>query len=134
MTVVCITEGIGRLRAVSAADVHGELDLWRGLKDMTASDDFLAKGGTELAPLSTTNSLRVAVQYASSDQPMLIKLRTDTFMARGASIAWLSAFPAESETLYPPLTFLKPTGKVEDVQAGKRVFTVIEVKPHFPSA
>jgi hypothetical protein len=135
-TVLFISEGISRLRAVGAAEegANVELDLWRGLKDMAASEAFLANGGTELAPMSTTKSLRVAVQYAASDHPMLIKLRTDTFMVRGASIGWLSAFPAESETLYPPLTYLKPTGRAEDVEAGSRLFTVIEVKPHFGSA
>jgi hypothetical protein len=98
------------------------------------SGSFRADGGTELAPMSTTTELRVAVGYARSAQPVLIKLRTDSFMARGADISFLSAFPGERETLFPPLTYMRPTGKLEQVQVGKRSFTVVEVKPHFGSA
>ena len=39
---------------------------------------------------------------------------SDSSMGRGASIQFLSAFPNESEVLFPPLTYLKSTGK----QAG----------------
>ena len=36
-------------------------------------------------------------------------------MHRGAPLQWLSAFPAEAELLFPPLTFLKPTGRTQEV-------------------
>ena len=39
-------------------------------------------------------------------------------MERGAPLQWLSAFPGESEFLYPPLTYLKPTGVEETAQAA----------------
>ena len=29
----------------------------------------------------------------------------------GADVQWLSAFPGEAEILYPPLTYLQPTGR-----------------------
>ena len=79
-------------------------------------------------------------------------------MHRGAPLQWLSAFPAEAELLFPPLTFLKPTGRTQEVvlkakpkgaQSGWRSrwtskpadqqklrnvkFTVIEVEPTMPS-
>ena len=52
-------------------------------------------------------------------------------MQRGASIQFLSAFPAEEEVLYPPLTFLKPTGKTLTMTFGAREFTVVEVVQQF---
>tara|TARA_B110001452_G_scaffold188767_1_gene159065 strand:+ start:358 stop:579 length:222 start_codon:yes stop_codon:yes gene_type:complete len=33
----------------------------------------------------------------------------------GADIQWLSAFPEEAEVLYPPLTYLQPTGWTEEL-------------------
>ena len=52
----------------------------------------------------------------------MIKLTTDSFMSRGASIKFLSAFPTESEVTYPPLTFLRATGREETQQSetGRR--------------
>ena len=31
-------------------------------------------------------------------------------MQYGADLQWLSAFPSEAEVLYPPLSYLQPTG------------------------
>jgi hypothetical protein len=45
-------------------------------------------------------------------------------------------FPGEAETLFPPLTFVKPTGRVQVMQVkhGDRVLrlTVIEVTTTLP--
>ena len=80
----------------------------------------------------------MAVGYALSPHSLLFKIRTPSFMQRGADISFLSAFPAEREFLYPPLTFLKPTGRKETVNitphtwggGGSTVrYTVIEVEP-----
>ena len=38
---------------------------------------------------------------------MLMQLRTNSFLERGADISWLSAFPAESECLYCPMVYLQ---------------------------
>ena len=61
----------------------------------------------------------------------MFKLRTDSFMFRGASLSWVSAFPAEEEVLFPPLTYLKPTSKpAERITTNDgRVITVVEVVP-----
>ena len=70
------------------------VDLWRGMKDVRPTPEFASNGGTELAPMSTTTSAAVALQYASGGSSMLLfKLRTENFMQRGASIGYLSAFP-----------------------------------------
>ena len=51
----------------------------------------------------------------------------------GAEIQWLSAFPEEAEVLYPPLTYLNPTGRTEKIVvkrgADELCFTVVEVQP-----
>ena len=50
-------------------------------------------------------------------------------MDRGADLQYLSAFPAEAEVLFPPLTFLRPTGVTTHKTFGLASFTVIEVEP-----
>ena len=92
---------------------------------MKAADDFGAKGGCELAPMSTTTDLMVALEYSKSEFPFILKVRSSGFHDRGADISWLSAFPGEKEVLFPPLTYLKPTGRAEVVGQC----TVVEVTP-----
>jgi len=108
--------------------------LWRGLRQVRASNVFLKNGGTEMAFMSTTSDIRVAVRYSMSPHSLLFKIVADDFMSIGASLQWVSAFPAEAEYLYPPLTYLRPTGrsskiKVKDSAGQGVVYTVIEVKP-----
>ena len=87
------------------------ISLYRGMKGVNIPDEFLDQGGSELAPMSTTSDLKVAVQYAASEQSVLLHLHTSTFMQRGANLSFLSAFPGEAEYLFPPLTFLKMQGE-----------------------
>ena len=127
MTVLAIKEAIMKLRVV-ALDVDGTstgLDLYRGMRDMKAAEDFGDKGGCELAPMSTTTDLMVALEYSKSEFPFILKVRSSGFHDRGADISWLSAFPGEKEVLFPPLTYLKPTGRAEVVGQC----TVVEVTP-----
>ena len=64
-------------------------------------------------------------------------------MQRGADLTFLSAFPDEVEYLYNPLTFLRPTGKVVEIEISQKDdvpelmveavnFTVVEVEPFMP--
>ena len=62
---------------------------------------------------------------------VLLRLATNSSMERGADLTFLSAFPGEKEYLYPPLTYLKPTGKTMSVPYKGHVFTVVEVVPQF---
>ena len=94
----------------------------------------MRQGGTELAFMSTTTDLRVAVR-ALSRHSLLLKIVAPSFMSLGADLQWLSAFPDEAEVLFPPLTFLQPTGRTDSVDAvdcdGNPVtFTVVEVTPY----
>lgn len=140
-TVAYISEGIKKLRAsyaikVESGQATSKLVLWRGLKNMALPEDFLKnqKGGTELAPMSTTTDLSVATKYACSGESVLLKISLDNFMQYGADLQWLSAFPGEEEVLYPPLTYLQPTTRdpqVVQLSTGHK-FTVYEVKPTIP--
>ena len=46
--------------------------------------EFLELGGTELAPMSTTTSLDVAMEYCASKNALILRLNTSSFMERGA--------------------------------------------------
>lgn len=63
---------------------------------------------------------------------MLFKLKLQNPLDHGASLDWLSAFPAESEVLYPPLTFLQPTNRIQSIESKKSgaSVTIIELQPN----
>ena len=82
--------------------------------------------------MSTTLDLKVAVAYGTSERSLLLKFKVGNFMQLGADMQWLSAFPSEAEICYPPLTYLKPTGRVQTVRVEDRQFDVIEVEPFMP--
>lgn len=125
-----------------------ELECWRGMRNLKASPALLSDGGSEMAPMSSTSMLQVAVKYAlvdhsegaataggrRSDSSLLFRIKTRSFMQRGADLSFLSTFPSEAEYLYPPLTYLKPKGGVaEKLIFDDVLFTVVDVEPHFPS-
>jgi hypothetical protein len=81
--------------------------------------------------MSTTTNLEVALRYsAGGATSLLFKLHTASFMERGASIEFVSAFPAESEWLFPPMTYLRPSGKTLTARCGATEVTVVEVVPN----
>ena len=132
------TEAIKKLRGLRATSLqqNQEVTVWRGVRDRTVSRDFMQRGGTELAFMSTTTDLRVAVRSSLSQHSVLLKVSALNFMSLGADLQWLSAFPNEAEMLFPPLTYLQPTGRTDRVDAVDRdgnpvTFTVVEVKPSF---
>lgn len=90
------------------------------------------RGGTEVAPMSTTSNFRVAAQYGLSENTLIFKIKVSNFMQYGAELQWLSAFPGDAEVCYPPLTYLQPTGRTQVVTIGSKRFTVCEVVPHIP--
>ena len=99
--------------------------------------EFLEKGGTELAPMSKTANLKIAMGYSKPNKTknaVLLRLRTENFMARGPDISFLSAFPAEVEYLFPPLTFMSPLGdSAETLEIDDASYQVCDVKPVFTS-
>ena len=135
-TVAFIADGIKKLRAKHAegGSATQVVQLYRGMRNLAISDAFMAerRGGTELAPMSTTSDIGVAASYSLSGASLLFKLKVNNFMQFGADLQWLSAFPGEAEICYPPLTYLQPTGRVERVKLleGTVTYTVVEVEPH----
>ena len=82
-----------------------------------------------IAALLAVRHARAVVQKALAAPCGRVKIKTKSFMQRGADLEYLSAFPAEKELLYPPLTFLQPTGWSMEHSVGGVKFTVIEVEP-----
>ncbi len=120
-----INEAIRQLRAVHAdsEDALQPMALWRGMRDIAEPPEpFLEHGGTELAFMSSTTQLQVALEYAllgasTTSNCLLLKMKTRTFIERGADLAYLSCFPTEAEVLFPPLTYLRPTGYMMKLSA-----------------
>ena len=137
-----IQDGIKKLRAAVVeannneskygSKQNGNTVLWRGMKNVKVGDRFKNEGGTELAPMSTTSDLNVAIEYGTcSTGSLILKIQVPDALASGADLEWLSAFPTESEVLYPPLTFLRPTGRMQSLTSevsGAQV-TIMEVTP-----
>ena len=67
------------------------------------------------------------MQYAGGGRVSL--LHTASFMECGVSIEFLSAFPAEREVLFPPLTYLRPSGRTLSRRVGDMEVTVVEIVP-----
>ena len=110
MTMGDLAEGIKRLRAAYVAVEMGtietdgqaerrQLRLYRGMKMLDVGDTFMheCQGGTEIAPMSTTTELEVAVHYGLSPESLLFVLVIDNAVQMGADVQWVSAFPAEAE-------------------------------------
>jgi hypothetical protein len=105
----------------------------------------LACARVQLAPMSTTTKFRTAAEYSVGDKgghSLIFKIKTRNNLQRGADLKWLSAFPTEAEILFPPLTYLQPTGSTqqvvvekyyaknqEDTDKEEYLFTIVEVTP-----
>jgi len=142
VTVALLEKAVLQLRKVegNAATAHASVDLFRGIAGSIIPDEFMAKGGTELAPMSTTTDLQVALLYSASEHAVILRLRTRGFMDRGADIAFLSVFPAESEVIFPPLTYLCPVREMDAtglewpkpphvIRVGAATVTIFDVQP-----
>jgi hypothetical protein len=130
--VSLVQSGLKKLRAVGCDEKQKTVILWRGSSNMKIPEEFMADGGTELAPMSTTTDLNVALTYALKGvgtPTVIFRIVTDNNLSRGPDLKWVSLFPGESETLFPPLTYIQPTGKTQVlVHAGCQA-TVVEVRP-----
>ena len=118
LTMTSLDEAIKRLRAeyvatekrkraqegAERASGSTRIRLYRGMKMLDVGDDFMndRKGGTEIAPMSTTTDLSVAVHYGLGPSSLLFVLSIDNFMQMGANVQWISAFPAEAEVQRVP--------------------------------
>jgi hypothetical protein len=129
--VYFINDGCKKLReAVETNEMTTAL--WRGVKQVTIDDKFKERGGTHFSPMSTTSDLDVALKYGTCHAGSVIfKIIADNTLKHGAGLQWLSAFASEKEELYPPLTFLQPTKRMQTLtseKTGAKV-TIVEVTP-----
>jgi hypothetical protein len=141
-TVMCINDGIKNLRALDAESEKATavIELYRGFNDMQETDEFKKLGGSEAAPMSTSTDLLVSCGYAvrmgETNGGLLMKIITKNNLQRGADLTFLSMFPGEAETLFPPLTFVQPTGRVQVMEVKYETasfrLTVIEVTTTLP--
>ena len=131
-TVYFINEGIKKLRHVEAKTAAGmqPRKLYRGVSGLSLTGDFMAKGGTEFACMSTSASEATAANFAvAGANPMLFKYDTKNCIGRGADIAFLSVYEQEAEVLFPPLTYLRFKSKQKEQIAGTEVL-VVSVDTH----
>ena len=132
--VYYLASAVKKLRAWAAngVDAQSTVILYRGMSNREIFDTFMEMGGTELAPMSTTADLSIALHYSqgpSGTISTLLWIRTESFMDRGVDLEFLSAFPHEKEFLYPPLSYLKPLGKKPIVlQIGSSIYQIVELK------
>ena len=117
------------------------MEFYRGFTDTQVTGEFRSNGGTEFAPMSTTTDVEVACGYAirkrETGGALLMKIVTENNLQRGADVRFLSMFPGEKETLFPPLTFMQPTGKEQVMEfklpgGGSFKLCIIEVKTTLP--
>jgi serine/threonine protein kinase len=131
--VTNIYRGLKKLRALGSNDASSKqtVVLWRGMSAMKFSDEFTDEGGTELAPMSTTTDVSVAIRYAikkDTRSALLFRFVTRNNLERGADVQWLSMFPGESETLFPPLTFIQKTrSEAQVVEHNGVTVSVVEL-------
>ena len=137
-TVMFIVHGLLKLRKLEAPDYTQPPPprLWRGMRNVRAPDDLMTKGGTELAHLSFSSDLNLAANFASSRTSLIFMVNSDvSWMQRGISIEWLSTVPSEREYLWPPCTYMKPTGRIKRLElAGGQTCTIVEVGPDWGGA
>ena len=102
--VTILAEALRKLRQIGADDMAAvsEMFLWRGMKNLKPSDEFKTRGGTELAPMSTTTDIKTAVEYSLSSESLIFMIVTKNALQRGASLSWLSAFPARKRFVFHP--------------------------------
>ena len=141
VTLLCLNKALKKLRDKNSGDGQ----LWRGFKDKKVPDDFLRSGGMELGAMSTTTSLKTAIEYSDSDNrafnPAIMRITCKTYQQRGVNISCFSAFPAEEEILFPPRSTLFPVQKgaaptALEVAVGegkKKTWMIYDVEGYFPS-
>ena len=76
VTMLKLSDGIKKLRTIEADLPHAfkEIDLFRGLRDVEVAEDFMEKGGVEMAAMSTTTDMGVAIRYSASKSSLIFKV------------------------------------------------------------
>ena len=136
ITTLHLSTGLKKLRGLNfrqGSAAFRPCYLWRGMKNLATSDQFMVQGGSELGVMSTTKDTRVATGYGASQKPLLFRIKVNSPMDMGAEVNWLSAFPRESEVIYPPLSMIQPLFKQKFKAQGMPQGDVITATVSFPS-
>eukprot|EP00961_Rhodomonas_salina_P207719 2803540-Rhodomonas_salina.1 len=131
VTTELLVRGLKKLRKIDAgaAAATQTAVLFRGMKNVRVTDAFEERGGTELAPMSTSSDIGVAAHYARCrGRSLLFRIVTRNKLQRGAELQWLSGFPGEAEVLFAPLTYMQPTGRSQTISVAGCTFAVVEVE------
>ena len=132
-TIYCIVSGIIKLSKVMR--LPDNRMVYRGLGGLelpeafTTPDECGIRGGVEFAMMSTTLDRRVALQYAGQETPTIFEINLGA-IDRGASLTFLSQYPAEEEILLPPRSYLEVVGGMSRREAGEdgRMFRIVSLK------
>ena len=135
VTVAFLDEAAKALRSINASRPHANESrpLFRGVSDVAMPEAFLHEGGTELAPMSATFDLDVAVGFATGGQrATVLRIVNTNWTMRGADVRFLSCFPGEEESLFPPLTYMRHRPAADATPsvttASGVVFAVIDIE------
>jgi hypothetical protein len=134
-TTYYIHDALRKLRSLRKGEATAGKTFWRGMSNVGVGEGFLRQGGTEMAPMSTTEDESVArgfAQVGKGANPLLLKVEAGNMYDCGADIQWLSMYPAEKEVLFPPLTYMKAT-HIQGAAVGTLPpdCTIITVTPRF---
>jgi len=133
-TIHMINSGI--LKLASASPLPPGRMVYRGLSGMRlpecffVDDSYGCRGGVELAFMSTTVSFDVALEYTGSRDsllPIIFEISLGQ-VDRGASLNWLSQYPAENEVLLPPLSNLEVIGSPKAEVFGDKSVLVFSMR------
>ena len=127
VTIAFLADAVKKLRAVGACDGSPTVDLWHSMRNVSSMPSFLRQGGTALAPMSTTTAFDAATS-SDGQTELILKLRC---FEPVANIACFSCFPEEGEVLFPPCTYILPTGRQYRAQStsGMPQLHIVEVVP-----
>jgi len=113
-TIHAIVSGIIKLASIMKLPLDRKV--YRGLSGVELPEAFWivdrygAKGGVEFGIMSTTRSMKTAVQYSSHGRvPTIFEIEIGQ-VDRGGELKWISQFPSEDEVVMPPLSNLEVTG------------------------
>jgi hypothetical protein len=104
-TIHAINAGLIRLSKCGLSE-----PLYRGIAGLRVLTSFLVpdmygvRGGVEFGFMSATTDRSVALHYASSSQSGIVYEIQQTMTSKGADLSWLSQYPHEKETCFPPRT------------------------------
>eukprot|EP00961_Rhodomonas_salina_P294972 3935013-Rhodomonas_salina.2 len=131
-TIYAAISGMVKLAAISGIP-EGRV-VYRGQKGRRLPARFLrgnaqgVRGGVEMAFLSTTSDLSVAMHYAAGGaMPVVFAIEVGA-VDKGAALGFLSQYPDEDEILMPPRSFMEVVGEPSVIVAEAAPFLLVPVK------